>query len=191
VGASSIDCHDCVFPGERHRVALTRVFVEFRTPSEGPRDHETLHHVIVLELMSDGVCVVWVGLLEEPLEVVCRRPLLTLVAVLDGRDTPHVGATCLTVVAVVVVGHGHVPLRALLAPLLAALEALLGAVDGDVGQHILAIAWGRLPASLGMTKFSRLVAGGVLGGDTAQLLNGVPENVDVFALTWVSRAAFG
>jgi hypothetical protein len=68
--------------------------------------------------VSDGVCVVWAGFLEEPLEVVRRRPHLTLVVVHGGRDAPHTGATRLPVVAIVVVGRGHGPLMELLAPLL-------------------------------------------------------------------------
>jgi hypothetical protein len=39
----------------------------------------------------------------------------------------------------VVVGHGHGPLRMLLAPLLATLSALLGVVDGDGGHHLLSL----------------------------------------------------
>jgi hypothetical protein len=35
-GESIINHHDYVFPGEGHRVALARVFVEFSTLSEGP-----------------------------------------------------------------------------------------------------------------------------------------------------------
>jgi hypothetical protein len=89
---------------------------------------------------------------------------------------------CLPVVVVVMVGHDRGPLRALLVPLLA---ALLGTVDGDVGRCLLAAAWGRLPDSLGRTKVGRLVANGILGGDAAWLLNGVPKNIVVFALVWV------
>jgi hypothetical protein len=91
---------------------------------------------------------------------------------------------CLPVVVVVVmVDHDRGPLRALLVPLLA---ALLGTVDGDVGRCLLAAAWGRLPDSLGRTKVGRLVANGILGGDAAWLLNGVPKNIVGF-----SRATFG
>jgi hypothetical protein len=63
---------DNVFPGERHHVAPSWVFVKFCTPGEGPQDHETLHHVIVLEFVPDGVLLVWAGLLKQSLEVVCR-----------------------------------------------------------------------------------------------------------------------
>jgi hypothetical protein len=47
------------------------------------------------------------------------------------------------------VDHGHGPLRALLPPLLAALDTLLSVVDGDVGRCLIAPAWGHHPASLG------------------------------------------
>jgi hypothetical protein len=39
-------------------------------------------------------------------------------------------------------------------------------------------------------KFGCLTAGGVLGGDIAQLLSWVPKNVNVFALARVPHAAF-
>jgi hypothetical protein len=84
VEASSIDHHDCVFPGERRRIAPARVFVMLRTRGEGPRGHETSHHVAVLELVPDKVCVVWAGFLDEPLEVVRRWTHLILVAVWAG-----------------------------------------------------------------------------------------------------------
>jgi hypothetical protein len=74
-----------------------------------------------------------------------------------------------------VIGHSRGPLKVLLAPPLAVLDALLSAVDGNVGRCPLAAAWGRLPASLGRMKFDRHVAAGVLGGDTVQLISGVPK----------------
>jgi hypothetical protein len=84
--------------------------------------------------MSDKVCVVWASFLEEPLEVVYRRPRLTLVAIRGGRDAPHARALCLFVIVVIVVGRGHGPLRALLAPIFAALVFLLRVVDDDIGR---------------------------------------------------------
>jgi hypothetical protein len=74
VGVSFIDHHDCVFPGQRHHVTPARVFVEFRTSGEGPRNQETLRHVTVYELVPYGVRVVQVGLLKESLDVVTTRP---------------------------------------------------------------------------------------------------------------------
>jgi hypothetical protein len=83
-GVSSIDRHDCVFLGERSRITPARVFIELCTPGEGPLGHEAPCHAVVLELMHDGVCVVWAGFLEETLEVVRRRSRLILVAVHGG-----------------------------------------------------------------------------------------------------------
>jgi hypothetical protein len=83
-GASSIDHHDCIFPDKRCRIAPARVFVELCTLGGGPQGHEAPHHATVLELVLDGVCVVWTGLLEEPLEVVRRRPHLMLSTVCGG-----------------------------------------------------------------------------------------------------------
>jgi hypothetical protein len=51
------------------------------------------------------------------------------------------------IIVAIVVGHG--PLRVLLAPLFATLDALLSVVDGDIGWCLLAAARGRLLASLG------------------------------------------
>jgi hypothetical protein len=74
VWAPILNHHECVFPRERHRVSPARVFLEFRSSGERPQYHETLHHVAILELVLDGVCVVWAGLPEESFEVVYRRP---------------------------------------------------------------------------------------------------------------------
>jgi hypothetical protein len=78
------------------------------------------------------------------------------------------------------VGHG--PLRALLAPLFAALDALLRAMYGDVGWHLLAATRGRLLSSLGLVKHYRFVADIVRGGDVTRLLKCVPEEVAMSAL---------
>jgi hypothetical protein len=142
-GASIINCHDYIFPGEGHNVAPTWVLIELRTPGREPRDHETHHHVTVLELVPDGLHVVWAGLLEESLEVVGRRPHLTLVAVCGSRDAPHVGAAHLPIVAVIVVGCGRSPLRTLLAPPIAALGAMPGfwtATSDDASLLLLGVA---------------------------------------------------
>jgi hypothetical protein len=160
-GAPIIDCHDCVLLGERRRVPSARDFVEFHTLGEEPRDHKILYHVTVLELVLDRVCVVWAGHLEESLEVVCRRQCLALAATCSNCDAPHAGA----------------PLRTLLVPLLAALDTLLGVMDGDVERCLPTASWGRLPAAWGRKKFDGLVVGGIVGGDIAQHLGDVPKNV--------------
>jgi hypothetical protein len=77
--------------------------------------------------------VVRAGLLKENPEVVYRWHHLTLVAMCGSHDKPLAGAACLLAVAVIVVGRGHGPLRMSLAPLLAALSNILGAVDGNAG----------------------------------------------------------
>jgi hypothetical protein len=71
-------------------------------------------------------------------------------------------------VATVIVGRGCGLLKTLLAPLPA---TLLGVLDGDFKRCLPAVArcWAKLVC---------LVASGVLGGDTAQLLSGVPDGVD-------------
>jgi hypothetical protein len=82
-----VDHHDGVFLREHRRVAPVRSFVELCTPGEGPQGHEASHHAAVLELLPNGVCVVWVGILEKPLEVVRRRPCRMVAAAHVGRDS--------------------------------------------------------------------------------------------------------
>jgi hypothetical protein len=68
----------------------------------------------VLELVPDGVCMFWAGLIEKPFEVVLRWPHLALVAECSDRDAPHARASRLAIVAV---SCGRGPLKVLLAPL--------------------------------------------------------------------------
>jgi hypothetical protein len=145
VGEPIVDRHHCVPRRERHRATSARVFIEFHTIVEGHQDHEILNHVVVLELVLNRVCVVWADLLEESLKVVGRRPGLALATACGSQDVPHVRAACFLVVAVVAVSHYRIPLRMLLAPLLAALGALLGVMDGDVGWCLPITAQGHLP----------------------------------------------
>jgi hypothetical protein len=53
------------------------------------------------------------------------------------------------------------------APLVAAFNAHLGAVSGNIGWRLLVIAPVRLPAHLCWAEHDRLIAGGVLGGNDA------------------------
>jgi hypothetical protein len=130
--------------------------------------------------------VVWACLLEKPLEVVHRRPRLTLVAACSGRGMSHARVTCLTVVDV---SRSRDPLRVLLVPLFATFDALLGAVSGEVVQRFPVTMWGPLPASLGGAKHDHLVAGGAWGGDAVRLLKRVPEEVATSALPQALRGA--
>jgi hypothetical protein len=81
--------------------------------------------------------VVGASLLNKPREVVHRQPRQTLVVACGGRDASHVGAAVLPGVVIITVGCGLGPLKGLLAPLFVAFDALLGAVGGDVRQHLL------------------------------------------------------
>jgi hypothetical protein len=67
--------------------------------------------------------------------------------------------------------------------LFAAFDTLLGAVGSDVGQCVLVAAQGHLPASLGKAMHDCHVARGMLGGDAAWLLEHVPKEVVVSALS--------
>jgi hypothetical protein len=95
----------------------------------------------------DRVCVVRERCLEEPLKVVYRRQRLALDTASSGCDALHVGDVHLFVIVVVIVGCGCDPLRALLSPLLATLDILLGALDGDVAWRRLAGTRDRFPAA--------------------------------------------
>jgi hypothetical protein len=126
--------------------------------------------------------VLWVGFLKDPLDVVLGRPRLMLVTTYGGRDVPHAGSARLPIIAITVVGSGHVPLNALLAPLFATLDALPATVGGNVRRRSLTATRGCLPASLGWARHDRLKAIGMLGGDAARGLECVPEKVTILAL---------
>jgi hypothetical protein len=111
--------------------------------------------------------------------VVCGRPRMTFVIACGGRAVPHARATRLPIVAVIMASRGCGPLKALLEPLFAALDALLATVGGDIGQRNLTTTRNCLPASLGWMRHDRLVASGVLGGDVARCLECVPEEVSM------------
>jgi hypothetical protein len=123
--------------------------------------------------------------------VVYRRPHLMPATVYGSHDAPDARADCLSIVAVIIVSRSHASLRTLLVPLLAALGALLGAVDGNVRWCLLSATWGLLPAAWDRVKFGRLIASGILGGNAVHLLGGVPKNVATFTLARVPCAAFG
>jgi hypothetical protein len=106
----------------------------------------------------------------------------TLVAARGGRDASHAGAARPSAMAVITASRGRSPLKALLAPLVAAFDTLLGTVHGDVGRCLPVAARCRLPASLCRAKRDYLIVGGALGGDAVWLLKHVPEEVAMFAL---------
>jgi hypothetical protein len=62
-------------------------------------------------------------------------------------------------------------------PLLATLGAPLSISNGGGGCCSVAAAWGCFPTARDREKFCCLLAGGILGSDAMQLLDGVPENV--------------
>jgi hypothetical protein len=134
--------------------------------------------------------MVWVGLLEEFLDVVCRWLRLMLAASSGGHDTHDVRAARFPIVVVVVVGCRRSPLRKLLVPPLPTLSTLPGALDCDVRRCLPATTWSHLPVSWMKMKFGRLAVAGVPGSSTAKLLGGVPENVIVFVLAWVLCVSF-
>jgi hypothetical protein len=142
-----------------HHIAIAWVIVELRIPGEGAQGHEAPHHAAVFELVPDGLHMVWASLLEEPLDVVPMRPHLMLVVGRGTQDACHTRDTRLPIVAVIVVGHGHLMMP--LAPLFATLDAFLSAVDGNIEWHLLVTSRSHLSASLGWAKRNRLMDGGV------------------------------
>jgi hypothetical protein len=127
--------------------------------------------------------MVWTSLLEKPLEVVYGRPHWTPITTSGGRYVSHTGAAHHPVVAIVTAGRGCGPLKMLLLPLVAAFDALLGAVGGDIGWCLPVAALGGLPASLCWAKHDRLIGGGALGANVVWLLECAPEEVAMFALS--------
>jgi hypothetical protein len=117
--------------------------------------------------------------------VVYRRPHWTLLTARGGRDASYVGATHFLVTAITMASCGHGPLRALLALLITAPDALLGAVSCDIRRCLLVAAWDHLPDCLCGAGHDHLIAGGVLGGDAKQLLECASKEV---ALSALSRA---
>jgi hypothetical protein len=111
-----------------------------------------------------------------------------LIVVCSGQGSPHVGASRFAVVAV---GHGYGPLKALLVPLFVAFYALLLAMGGDVKRHLCVTARGHLPASLGWMNHDCVTASGALGGNAVWLLERVPEEVAMSALPRALRAVLG
>jgi hypothetical protein len=73
----------------------------------------------------------------------------------------------------------------------ATLDALLSMIYGYVRWCLLVAARGRFPTSLVLAKHDRTIAGGVLGGDAAWLLECVPKKVTMLALEKASCVALG
>jgi hypothetical protein len=90
----------------------------------------------VLEIVHDGVGVVWAHLLKELLKVVRGRLCLMLAGAHSFRDEHHTRAVYSLVVATIVVGHGCGLLKSLLAALLATLGALPGVLCGNIGRFL-------------------------------------------------------
>jgi hypothetical protein len=86
---------------------------------------------------------------------------------------------------------GCSPNRVLLAPLVAAFNAHLGAVSDDIRWRLHVTAWGHLPARLCGVEHDCLVADGVLGGDAARLLKRASDEVAMFALPPAQLMATG
>jgi hypothetical protein len=92
--------------------------------------------------------------------VICGRPRLSLAIAYGGRGVNHIRAARLLVVAAIVVDRGCSLQMVLFVPLLAALGALLGILNDDVGRCFPIAAWG-------LVKLGHLVVDGLLGSDTA------------------------
>jgi hypothetical protein len=114
-----------------------------------------------------------------------------LVDACGGCGAPHAGFARVPVAGVIMTGHGYSPLKTLLAPLVAAFDAFLGVVSGDVGRCPLIAARCRLPASWWRAKHDYLIAGGALDGGTAQLLKCALEEVAMSILPQALCAVLG
>jgi hypothetical protein len=168
-GVPIVDCHDHI-SGEGHRISLIWDFIEFHASGEGSQGHEFLHHAAVPELVLDG----GKRCLGTPPRGASQSGTLAAAPsdcrCCGSRDVHHTRAARLLVVATIVVDRGCGLLKMMLAPFPTALGTFPSVLDGDVRWCLPAVAWG--PAKLG-----RLAAGGILGGDVAQLLGGIPEDI--------------
>jgi heme A synthase len=75
--------------------------------------------------------------------VVCRWPHRMLVIARNCRATSHTRAARFPIMAAVTAGRGHSPLKALLAPLVATFDALLGkwaVMSDDASLSLLRVA---------------------------------------------------
>jgi hypothetical protein len=115
-----------------------------------------LRHGTVLELALDMVGMVWAGLLKKHLEVVCTWPHQVSIAMHGGQDLSHAGAARFPTAVIATAGHGRGPQRALLAPLVCAFDAVLGAVSDDVGWCLLVAAQGRFLLTFRMQLHKRM-----------------------------------
>jgi hypothetical protein len=104
---------------------------------------------------------------------------------------PHARATHFPATVIITDGHGRGPLRLMLTPLVAAFDAVLGAVGDVVGRCLLIATRGCLPACLCSAVHDRLIDGGVLGGDAARFLKRAPEEVAMSALPWTLPIVIG
>jgi hypothetical protein len=138
-GAPIVDRHDWVISREGRRISLIGDLIEFHGLGEGSRGHEILHHVVVHELVLDGVGVVSTSHLQELLEVARGWPCLMLATTYCDRDMHHARATHLLVVAIVTVGCGCGFLKMPLVPLPTALGTSLVSwvVTSDVASLLL------------------------------------------------------
>jgi hypothetical protein len=92
--------------------------------------------------------MVGVSLLEESHKVVYQWLHVVLDAASDDHNVLHVRVVLLVAVIIVVAaGYSSDPLRTPLPPLLASLDILHGALDGDAGRHHLATAGDRFPVA--------------------------------------------
>jgi hypothetical protein len=82
-GASPVNYQGSVFLRERHHITPVWPFIELCSLGMRPRGHEASHHATILELVPDEVCMIWAGLFEKTLEVICMWPCLTLVTACD------------------------------------------------------------------------------------------------------------
>jgi hypothetical protein len=94
---------------------------------------------------------------------------LVLAVAYDCCGMFHAGVACLLIDATIVIGCGL--LMALFVPLLAGLNALLGALDGDARRCFPVAAPGRL-------NLSHLSAGGMRCGDMAPSFDNPSGDID-------------
>jgi hypothetical protein len=146
---SAIDRHDRLFHEEGCGGLSPRFPLGFLSVGESPGGHVIFHHGALLELMPDGVHVVWTGHFEKFLEVIGQLSCLTLEIVLGGSNVFLIRAVSFLLVIVIITTSSNCdPLEAPLLPLLSPLALLLAPLPAALSGATWLLHGGHFPIAL-------------------------------------------
>jgi hypothetical protein len=130
----AVDGHGHLLPGKGYGGLSYCINLGLLVVDESPYGH-VVHHGTLLELVPYGVCVIWVGRLEELFKVIGRLPRLALEVMISSSDVIFIKVTSLlVVVTLIIAGSNDDPLGAPLLPPLIAFGASLRAFADVLGQ---------------------------------------------------------